>query len=337
MSFELLEECMESHSVSRIAKKLNIVPGTVNRWILLKDVPSNYEFDLLKILGRNIDYSQYTHKLKDQFFTPQGMANRCIDTFLQVTGVNPDEYTFIEPSAGDGSFFNALSHKKIGIDIEPRCDGVSKSDFLDWTPPDTSLKYVVIGNPPFGLRGHMALNFINHSHAFADYVAFILPQLFESDGRGSPRKRVQGYNLIHSEKLSGMFHMPNGNETKINGVFQVWSKYTNNDEFEIRKIDNEDVCVYSISDGGTVSSRRNVKMIGKCHVYLPSTCFGENNMKTYDIFDELPGKKGYGIFFKNNVDYLIKKAKQIEWSKESFKSTNSALNLRASIIHQFLQ
>ena len=40
--------------------------------------------------------------------------------------------------------------------------------------------------------------FINHSFEFANYVCFILPQLFESDGKGVPRKRVKGYNLIHS-------------------------------------------------------------------------------------------------------------------------------------------
>ena len=44
-------------------------------------------------------------------------------------------------------------------------------------------------------------DFINHSSKFADYVCFILPQLFESDGKGVPRKRVKGLNLIHSEKL----------------------------------------------------------------------------------------------------------------------------------------
>ena len=41
--------------------------------------------------------------------------------------------------------------------------------------PEKINKYVVIGNPPFGLRGQLALKFINHSYDFADYVCFILP------------------------------------------------------------------------------------------------------------------------------------------------------------------
>ena len=65
--------------------------------------------------------------------------------------------------------------------------------------------FIVIGNPPFGLRGQLALKFINHSSKFADYVCFILPQLFQSDGKGVPRKRVIGLNLIHSETLKTSF------------------------------------------------------------------------------------------------------------------------------------
>jgi hypothetical protein len=52
----------------------------------------------------------------------------------------------------------------------------------------------------------LALRFINHSNNFhAEYVCFILPQLFESDGKGVPRKRVKGFNLIHSEKIETNF------------------------------------------------------------------------------------------------------------------------------------
>ena len=71
--------------------------------------------------------------------------------------------------------------KRIGLDIEPKCDEIIQQDYLDWNRKNK--KYIVIGNPPFGLRGQLALKFINHSNTFADYVCFILPQLFESDGK----------------------------------------------------------------------------------------------------------------------------------------------------------
>ena len=91
--------------------------------------------------------------------------------------------------------------------------------------------------------------------------------------------------------------------------------------------------IYSISDGGTIASTRNKNMIGKCDIYIPSTCFGKNNMKCYNDFEELPGRKGYGIVFNINKDDMINKMKKIEWNNIAFLSTNSAYNLRSSQIY----
>jgi hypothetical protein len=87
-----------------------------------------------------------------------------------------------------------------------------------------------------------------------------------------------------------------------------------------------------MSNGGTASTTRNKNMIGKCDIYLPSTCFGKENMKCYDNFENLPGKKGYGIVFNENKEELKKKALNIDWNKIAFLSTNSAYNLRSSQI-----
>ena len=340
-NFSLLEECLEKISIKEVADKLNLCVGTIRRWIELKDVPIQYTFDLCKILSKEIDYSKYTSSLKDQFFTPRDLAKKCWETFNREVKINTDtdkEYTFIEPSAGDGSFLDILPTGSIGLDIEPRSTEIQKQDYLTWKPTNISKKYIVFGNPPFGLRGHLALNFINHSYSFADYVCFILPQLFISDGKGSPRKRVKGYNLIYSEGLSAMFYNPDNQEVKVNGVFQIWSKYTSNPSYTITANTEENMKamkvmkVYSLSDGGTIASTRNKNMIGKCDIYLPSTCFGKENMKIYKRFEDLPGKKGYGVVFFNEKDNMINKADTIDWSSISFLSTNSAYNLRTSII-----
>lgn len=338
-NLELLDECLKQKSIKEVATILNLCVGTVRRWIELKDVPVQYTFDLYKILSMEIDYTKYASSLKDQFFTPTDVAQKCWNTFINEVKINIDDYTFIEPSAGDGSFLKVLPRGSIGLDIEPRSSDIQKQDYLTWKPPQqssTSNKYIVFGNPPFGLRGHLALNFINHSYAFADYVCFILPQLFESDGKGSPRKRVKGYNLIYSEGLSAMFYSPENQEVKVNGVFQIWSKHTENQKYTIKTNSEDDMKVYSLSDGGTVASTRNKDMIGNCDIYIPSTCFGKENMRIYDSFDELPGKKGYGIVFFKNKNAMIEKAHRMDWSSISFLSTNSAYNLRTSIIFDAL-
>ena len=331
-NLQLLEECLKKFTIKDISNKLNLCVGTVKRWIDLKDVPIQYTFDLYKILSKDINYSKYSSSLKDQFFTPKSLAEKCYNTFQNEVKINIDDYLFIEPSAGDGSFLKLLPKGSIGLDIEPRSSEIIKQDYLMWKPEDKSKKYIVFGNPPFGLRGHIALNFINHSYSFADYVCFILPQLFESDGKGSPRKRIKGYNLIYSEGLSAMFYSPENQEIKINGVFQIWSKHRSNPKYDIKLNSEENMKVYSLSDGGTIATTRNKNMIGNCDIYLPSTCFGKDNMKVYNSFDELPGKKGYGIVFFNEKKKMIDKAQNIDWSSISFLSTNSAYNLRTSII-----
>lgn len=331
----VLKEVIQKNTIRDVAVSLNVAVGTVKRWIELDRVPKQYLFELLKLNGTNIDYSRFTSKEKDQFFTPIPTAEKCFDILKSVLtkyNENYDEYVYIEPSAGSGNFLSVLPEGSIGIDIEPRSTDIIEQDFLSWNVGDDSKKYIVIGNPPFGLRGQMALKFINHAGKFADYVCFILPQLFESDGKGVPRKRVENLNLIYSEKISSNFTEPDGKSVTVNCIYQIWSKYHTNPTYTLKEHRHQDVVVYSLSDGGTPSTTRNKKMFYKCHRYIPSTCFGKENMRCYDNFDVLPRRKGYGIYFNNKVEEYKKLCDTIQWSDIAFLSTNSAYNIRTSQI-----
>jgi len=86
---------------------------------------------------------------------------------------NIEHFNWIEPSAGNGAFFKLLpKNNRTGLDIKPLNDEIVKQDYLKYGLPKNK-KNIVLGNPPFGHRGVMALNFINHSKN-ADYVCFIL-------------------------------------------------------------------------------------------------------------------------------------------------------------------
>ena len=338
-SLSLLTRILQTKTYKNVAADINVAVGTIKRWELLNNIPNSYYFDLMKLAEMEIDYSLFTFKEKDQFFTPSETANYCYlksNEIIETYGDDVTKYTYVEPSAGNGNFLKMLPpNRRIGMDIEPRDEEVIERDFLDWTIDEgqsVDHKYIVIGNPPFGLRGHLALKFINHSALFADYVCFILPQLFESDGKGVPRKRVIGLNLIHSEKIKTDFASPDGKLIKVECIFQVWSKYHTNEKYNIKKIDTSVMKIYSLSDGGTPSSTRNKKMFHKCDAYIPSTCFGKNNMTSYTSFNDLPGKKGYGVVFHKNKKANIKKFKAIDWSSVAFLSTNSAYNIRTSQI-----
>lgn len=286
------------------------------------------------------------YKLKDQFYTKPSISEYCYKTFQRVSkdiGVNLERYIFIEPSAGCGSFFQLLpKNRRIGIDIEPKRfsgvdnKGIIKSDYLNWYPKNKKKKYIVIGNPPFGLRGKLALAFINKSYPYADMVAFILPQLFNSDGKGVAGKRVVGYKLAYNEHLPpDSFMYPDGTDIQINTVFQVWTKI-NTDRIKIKppKTCKSFIDVYSLSDGGLPANTRNKNMIGKCDLYLPSTTF--SGMKAYSSFYDLPHERGYGVVIKRDREGIKNILCNTDWEKIAFLSTNSALNLRTSLIENVI-
>jgi hypothetical protein len=335
-TYSLYLKVREKFSKKEIGDKINVNKNTIDRWEILKVVPTHYQFDLYELLGEKIDYTQFTEKEKDQFFTSKDTVTKCMNILydkLSELGVEYENYDFIEPSAGDGSFYLQLPEgRRIGLDIEPRHDEIIESNFLNWYP-ETEKPYITVGNPPFGLRGNLALRFINHSSKFSEFTAFILPQIFESNGKGNCMSRVESMNLIHSERVESDFHYPNGEEVKVNVIFQIWSKNFKNVKDE--KSASNFIKIYSVSNGGTPSTTRNMKMWYKCDFYLPTTCFNDK-MKLYYSFDELPQKRGYGIVMLKNKEEILKIFEDADWKQISFVSTNGALNLRFDLIEKLL-
>lgn len=336
-TFDLLVELMSIMPEKNILDGLFIHKGTLRRWQKQKKVPNNYFNDINHLLGDKYN-SKEDPRDKDQFFTTKQISKYCYGKTLKILeklDIDYKKYTFIEPSAGCGSFYKILpKNRRIGIDIEPvgeLKEELIKTNYLDYEP-DINGKYIVIGNPPFGLRGNLALRFINHSYNFADVVAFILPPLFNSTGKGVPMTRIKGYKLAHTEKLPlNSFIYPNGKVVEVSTIFQIWTKISiDKIKTEITKTCNTFIKVYSLSDGGTPSSTRNKNMLGKCDIYLPSTCF--KGMKIYSSFDELPNRRGYGIVILKKRSDILDVFYGADWNNIAFISTNSALNLRTDLI-----
>jgi len=154
----------------------------------------------------------------DQFYTNVDIVEKCLE------GISFDDYDIVlEPSAGSGSFLNLLPEdKRRGLDLEPAHDEVIKQDFFDFVP-DSSKKYYVVGNPPFGKNSSLAVKFFNKSAKFADKIAFIIPRTFR---KPSIINRLdENFHLIRQEILPhNAFHTPDGREYKVPTVFQVWEK-----------------------------------------------------------------------------------------------------------------
>lgn len=152
----------------------------------------------------------------DKFYTKPSVACALIDS-IDLTGYD----VIIEPSAGSGVFSSQISGC-LAYDIEPEGKDIIQGDWLSLDKSIfTGKKSLVIGNPPFGSNGHLAMKFINESAVFADTIAFILPRGFVKE---SVQRRVNLY--FHLEKqieLTEPFEL-NGEDYHVPCVFQVWAR-----------------------------------------------------------------------------------------------------------------
>ena len=337
----LFQRVRASVSLEEIAARIGLHVNTVARWAEQSAVPRHYRMDFLRMLGEPVVPAVAGDAMErelDRFFTKRTAARKCFAVFereAKKIGVDLSRRCHIEPSAGGGCFTDLLpAGRRIALDLVSRRRDIVPADFLTWTPPKRG-GYAVVGNPPFGLRGHAALQFINHAADFADVIGFILPQLFESDGKGAPMKRVdKRLALAHSERLPpDSFEYPDGTPTSISTVFQVWTKVNRGRIVRAPAAGCDSfIRVYSLSDGGTPSSTRNREMIGKCDVYLPSTCYA--GMRAYSDFSELPNRRGYGVAIARRRREIKRLLFSHDWTKTAFPSTNSAMNLRGGLIRR---
>ena len=287
------------------------------------------------------------HSVDDEYYTKPEIAEYCYKKTLEVISQydKPSDFIWIEPSAGALGFYNLLpADQRIGIDINPAIPEIIKQDYLTYKFPNK--KYVVIGNPPFGHRGVLALEFINYS-SNADYVAFILPMFFMSVGKGSARYRVKGLNLIHEEMLSDdVFFLENKKTVVVKCCFQIWSKNHKGNIKEYNWYSNKSKKPFqSIAEVVTVSlaKKRECGLLWiydkKADYYISSTFFKENKV-VFD-FNDVKYKSGVAIILKTKDQSLREKIdkalKNADWKKYSSRATNGCYHLGRSHIYDLLK
>ena len=157
----------------------------------------------------------------DKFYTIPSYSKKCIDKVFQLY----DKLSFdliIEPSAGNGSFFNQLDcNNKIGIDISPENENIVKMDFFNYTPQKDKNNILVIGNPPFGKVSSIAIKFFNHSAKWVNVIAFIIPRTFR---RPSVQNKLnKRFHLIYDEDVS-MKPCCFTPQMMVKCCFQIWEK-----------------------------------------------------------------------------------------------------------------
>lgn len=151
----------------------------------------------------------------DQHFTNDVVATRLVEL------ASVDDYDLIiEPSAGGGSISDKIEVTKlVAFDLEPMLPYIIKQDYTEYERIRTDQNILVIGNPPFGYRAQLAVDFFNISAKYANTIAFILPRSF--------RKAYvidqlhQMFHLDHDEDVDvGSF----STNTKVRCCIQIWKR-----------------------------------------------------------------------------------------------------------------
>ena len=250
----------------------------------------------------------------DHFCTRPEVAKLCWEKFckyLKKEKVNLSQYIFIEPSAGLGTFYNLLpKNRRIGIDIVNGNPNFIQQDFLSWEPEDKKKKYICVGNPPFGYRAWLALSFVNHAGLFSDYIGFIVPMAFQSNGKSNVKNRIKNFHLVHQSSLpADSFIDVNGKNVKINALFQIWKKGNG-----IKKVDK--TCNDYI-DLFTIDMRKERKCghkrLHEADLFLQRTFYTEPP-KLVKSFNQVKYVCGYGIVFKKNKKDVLKLLQNADWT-----------------------
>ncbi len=156
---------------------------------------------------------------KDQFYTNETVAKKCIREIIE-TIPETINYLWIEPSAGNGAFFNNITYPKVGLDIEPKSIDIQKQDYLLWEP--ICKDSIVFGNPPFGRQSSLAKAFITKSCKFAKVVAFILPRSFTKPSMYNVFPL--SFHRVYSIELGKNSFVLNDKPYDVPCVFEIWEK-----------------------------------------------------------------------------------------------------------------
>lgn len=253
----------------------------------------------------------------DQFFTRPEVASICSKMLydeMEADYADLNNYCFVEPGAGDGAFYDLMPPgRRIGIDIFPLRGEFIQHDYLTWRPPSDHTRYAVLGNPPFGYRAWLALAFVNHSATFADYMGLILPMGFQSDGKGSPKHRVVGAQLVRTESLPpDAFVDLHGNSVKINALWQVWRRGVNNTPPARTCNTWVDLFTVDIRKERLCGHER----LNEAHFFLQRTYYGDPPELVRD-FGEVRYGCGYGIVLKKDRENIVQLLNETDWRKYS--------------------
>ena len=163
----------------------------------------------------------------DKFYTKPAIAKQCVNFLKEKLSLTGNE-TYLEPSAGNGSFLAYLP-QFTAIDIKPEGSNIQAADFFTYSTPAD----ICIGNPPFGSRSAMAIKFFNHAAELCSIIAFILPVSFMK--WGVQKQLAAGWKLYDYFYIPENAFTDNGKDYSVRCVFQIWTKADYGQDLRLKK------------------------------------------------------------------------------------------------------
>jgi len=235
------------------------------------------------------------NKVFDQYYTKKKVVKQCLNIVKRL----PYSYDLIiEPSAGDGAFYDSIEGNKIGIDIDSNHKEIIKQDWLDYKISDKYKTVLVIGNPPFGRYSKLSTLFIKHSLSFSNVqtIAFILPNVF----RKHTRQKIlpDNWRIRSITELGKDSFVFDGEDYHLPASFFVFDKSEGKD---LRVNHN----LYTETKDFTFGSKDDFDIF----------VFGASPTKV--IKNPQPNNRGYYLKSKIPVDKLSRKIKNTKWTGNS--------------------
>jgi hypothetical protein len=266
-----------------------------------------------------MDISQ--RKKLDKYYTkPEIASDVWNDLKSYLESINKSNYIVVEPSAGDGKLLDVITTDKIGFDLVPEHNNIIPNDFIKGDISSyVTQDMVFFGNPPFGKKGGLAIDFLNKALEYGKVVGFIIPNQFK---KYSVQNKInKNAKLVFEKDLPEDSFLLGDKDYKVRCVFQIWSLEESDVDLRVGK-------PVTVHPDFQMYQYNATKTAEKYFDYDWDFCilrqgYGDfNTIYTKEDINQLSRKKQW-IFFKANNETVLDKLRGIDFDKLASLNTST--------------
>ncbi len=290
-------------------------------------------------------FSKANEKL-DKYYTKQSVADQCyaaMKDFIIRAGKSTSDLLFIEPSAGSGVFLNAIEEMKLGFDIAPTKESqfiIEQNDFLNddmldlLSTQQKKKQLVFIGNPPFGTKAKLAIEFTNKSLEYSNIVGFIVPVQFRKwsvQSKINPNARL----VLDLDLQENAFEFM-GKDYKVRCCFQVWILDSFSTQFADLRLGQKPDTNHPDFEMYQYNRTEQAKKFFDYDWDFAVPRQGYQNYSTKAYSKEECDMKQQWIFFKAKNKKILRKLLSLDFDKLSRKNIGIPGFGKADVVQEYL-